>query len=349
MKRTVLFFCVFTVVSPNIFAQYTIEVKRLSDRCIIVREINKYGPLNITALTTKKGIVVIDTGSRVEVTHDIRGRIEKEFGRSDFKYLINTHGHLDHAGGNQVFRDAEIIGHVKSIDAMRWHLNIRKKRDDVEEGFVLTPPTITFNEKLTIDMGDITAELIYLGQAHSGGDILIFIPEEKLLLVGDTFDYNFLPYIDSQNSDDVERWIKILDLICKREGGVKTVIPGHREKFDGKLLKAYLIFLQELWAGISKCFNEGLSFDETRRIVLKNISKEQFGHLKDLDKEILTRIDESRKLYQKKNQKENNEKDFSKGKSYKELMKLYGSPQNGYATLYWVDAGIINELNNKIK
>ena len=64
----------------------------------------------VIALATEKGIVVIDTNLSRSNDVRIRRAIEEEFGRNDFKYLINTHHHHDHTGGNQIYADATIIG-----------------------------------------------------------------------------------------------------------------------------------------------------------------------------------------------------------------------------------------------
>jgi len=61
------------------------------------------------AIASEQGIVVVDTESSWSLTAEIREVIAREFARDDFAYLINTHGHADHGGGNQVFRDAVIV------------------------------------------------------------------------------------------------------------------------------------------------------------------------------------------------------------------------------------------------
>jgi glyoxylase-like metal-dependent hydrolase (beta-lactamase superfamily II) len=74
------------------------------------------------AIATRKGIVVIDTSLIRSDDGRVRSAIEKEFGRSDFRYLINTHHHHDHTAGNQVYADATIVGHKNVPAGMRSEL-----------------------------------------------------------------------------------------------------------------------------------------------------------------------------------------------------------------------------------
>ncbi len=71
-----------------------------------------------------------------------------------------------------------------------------KKREGLEDNFELTYPNITFNDRMTLRFGDITVDMRYLGAAHTDGDIIIYVPEEKLPIVGDVFHYSYLPGID---------------------------------------------------------------------------------------------------------------------------------------------------------
>jgi glyoxylase-like metal-dependent hydrolase (beta-lactamase superfamily II) len=275
---------VFCLICISAFAQYEIKTEKISERVLVVKLINQYGALNVTAITTEKGIVVIDTAWPPAATREIRGTIEKELERGDFSYLINTHGHTDHASGNQVFKDAVIIGHENIFDAMN-STEKRKIQLNLGDDYVKTPPDVTFNDRLELDMGDISLELIYFGMAHSGADILIYIPEEKLLMVGDTFDYNFLPYISEEGNYDIARWITVLEYFLYEAPGVETVIGGHRETFDGKLLSGYLDYLKELWNGVDKAVKEGLSLEEAKQKLLKSISRVAFSHLKSTDED----------------------------------------------------------------
>ena len=74
----------------------------------------------------------------------------------------------------------------------------------LSEGFKLIPPSKTFNDRMTLDLGDLTLKLYYFGRAHSGSDILIQVPEEELLLTGDLFlDIGWLPLFAGMTELDI--------------------------------------------------------------------------------------------------------------------------------------------------
>ena len=102
--------------------QLPLHQKKLSDKVLIVWTGDFMQTIAVVALATEKGIVVIESSLIREIDARIRQVIEKELGRNDFKYLINTHFHHDHTAGNQVYADTVIIGHKTTPEGMRSEL-----------------------------------------------------------------------------------------------------------------------------------------------------------------------------------------------------------------------------------
>ena len=177
------------------------------------------------AIATKKGILVIDTTGHPRVDRELRRIIASELGRSDFEYLVNTHEHSDHTGGNAVYSDCTIIGHelvaagMATQEAERprfieWGTTrIADLQRDLSEQPADTPaakrlheqltlaqlnleanqseekripPTKTFSDHLKLNLGDTTVEMYWIGGMHSASDIAVFVPEHGLLMTGDT-------------------------------------------------------------------------------------------------------------------------------------------------------------------
>jgi glyoxylase-like metal-dependent hydrolase (beta-lactamase superfamily II) len=103
-------------------SELPLNQKKLSDRALVIWAGDYMQMIDVVALTTQKGIVVIETSIIRSEDARIRQVIEKKFGRKDFKYLINTHYHHDHTAGNQVYADATIIGHKTVPAGMRSEL-----------------------------------------------------------------------------------------------------------------------------------------------------------------------------------------------------------------------------------
>lgn len=177
------------------------------------------------AIATDKGILVIDTTGNPRVDGELRRIIARELGRDDFKYLVNTHEHGDHTGGNSVYADCTIVGHELVAAGMaaqvgnqarmiEWNTTriaelqrdlekepadspaIARLREELALSRVILesrqanvkqcPPTKTFADRMTLKLGDTAFELYYIGGMHSPDDIAVFVPKHGLLMTGDT-------------------------------------------------------------------------------------------------------------------------------------------------------------------
>ncbi|UCC39668.1 MAG: MBL fold metallo-hydrolase [Candidatus Aminicenantes bacterium] len=294
-----------------------IQVKRLGERVIVLKE--TFMENNVVAIASKKGLVVVDTTGLPSTAAKMRKIIEKEFDRKDFVYVINTHHHWDHSFGNQVFADAVVVGHERCLEPMRrdagfmprrveglkQNLERQKQRlegltpdseeakstrtdiatlkralADYSEGFVSTPPAIIFNDRMNLNLGDMTFKLYYFGRAHSGSDILIHVPEEGLLLTGDLFlDEGWLPLFAGQPVLDIPRWIEVLKAVLDGEDEIKQVIPAHQHFWNRERLAMWRDYIVKLWNGVNAAKAEGLDFAAVQnRFPLE----EKYSYLKEL-------------------------------------------------------------------
>ncbi len=244
----------------------SVDVKRLSDRVAVFRIEGGYS--NVVAINSQKGMVVIDTEGSPTLAALLRKKITEVFGGKNFAYVINTHAHGDHSFGNQAFAEAVIAGHencpkemmargerIKSTTAsLKANLTQMKGRFEkmdkesppaknlarkiayyealiqgYENGFVLTPPSLTFSEGLMLDLGDLTLDLAYFGTSHSMSDIIIHCPQEGLWMTGDLFYPQGDLYIDSERVLELPRWTACLEKIIAAEKDTKYIVPGHEE------------------------------------------------------------------------------------------------------------------------
>ncbi|TFG78875.1 MAG: MBL fold metallo-hydrolase, partial [Chrysiogenales bacterium] len=178
----------------------------------------------VSAIATKKGIVVIDSTNIPKLDEAFRKVIARELGRSDFKYLINTHGHGDHTAGNGVYADCQIIAQ-ENVKAMmeesfkdiprriEWNKeSLKEQKEQLASGKIKeeekataseqliistltgeylnsspkpTFPTKSFQDRLVLDCGDVTFELSQSGGTHTQSDIFILVPQKGILFTGD--------------------------------------------------------------------------------------------------------------------------------------------------------------------
>lgn len=279
-----LFFTIFIIANLNSDAQTGsiidsvdkfIRINRINDRLLLVT----MGADAVTAIATKKGLIVIDAGISKTLTSKYRKVIENEVGRSDFIYLINTHGHSDHCGGNSVFKDAVAIGYencpldarVRMKDPEKTKANLAKivaeydkqinnsepGSADWEDAYcqkiryqnayndfcdypVATVWDSTFKDSMHLDEGDISLDMIYFGKAHSASDILIFVPELKLLMTGDLFFSYGRPSLIAFDPVDGSGIKESLGWLTVRKKDIDTVIGGHGQIMTRIDLEAFI-------------------------------------------------------------------------------------------------------------
>ena len=253
----------------------------------------------VMAFATEKGIVVVDTFGVPEIDAQLREVIARELGRSDFAFLINTHEHRDHTGGNSAYDDCTIVGHeliaeglVKTAGLrdfqLQWYPgHIAEMEEELQgleagdpkvatlrenliynrlffkalkENQDLLPPTLTFSDRMTLDLGDTTFELSYIGGMHTASDTAIFVPEHHLLLTGDLMADVWLTdapgclgsfLVRDRMPHDFPRFLANWDRLLAQKDQIETLMPAHWNgelSYDGA--KARVEYVRTLWDGI---------------------------------------------------------------------------------------------------
>ncbi|MGH2632129.1 MAG: MBL fold metallo-hydrolase [Tepidiformaceae bacterium] len=158
--------------------------------------------------------------------------------------LINTHSHGDHTHGNFMFSpQAAIIGHERCRREILASGNAAQALFPMVDfgDCPVTPPTVTFTDRLDVWVDDLKVELIFVGPAHTTNDIVAWIPERKLLFTGDTIFNGGTPFA---LGGSVGGW---LDALGRLEAlGAETIVPGHGEVCGPEVIadvRAYLAFV----------------------------------------------------------------------------------------------------------
>jgi len=178
---------------------------------------------NTTVLLTDDGVILVDDKFERNVD-DIVGRV-KSLTDKPVKYVINTHAHGDHSGGNPKFLpSAQIIGHKNLRAAM-----IKGKQAG--------PPQLTFTDQMSINLGGKEVVAYHFAPCHTDGDTFVYFPAHKVLATGDCFNTGngqgvnltgsstFSFYIDYNTGGSFAGREKTADAALKLD--FDTVVPGH--------------------------------------------------------------------------------------------------------------------------
>jgi glyoxylase-like metal-dependent hydrolase (beta-lactamase superfamily II) len=169
---------------------------------------------DIAVRVTSEGLIVVDDKYEENVAEAMK--LIKSVSSQPIRYLLNTHHHTDHAGGDAVFiKTTPIVAH-------------RNVRENFLRNKQPGAPGVTFTDQASVFVGGVEARAYYFGRAHTNGDAVIYFPDLKVIHTGDLITEG-MPVMDYPNGASAVEWVKVLDAVLKLD--FDTVIPGH-----GKLL-----------------------------------------------------------------------------------------------------------------
>jgi len=150
-------------------------------------------------------------------------------GDSAVRFVINTHYHGDHTGGNEAWaeRGATVFAHdnvlVRHMDPPISSFS-NAPQDAVSPGHW---PTVTFAQGLTFHLNGEVARVIHVAAAHTDGDAIVWFEDANVLHMGDAFFNGLLPYIDINGGGSVDGFIAAQDLALSLVNDDTKIIPGH--------------------------------------------------------------------------------------------------------------------------
>ena len=207
---------------------------------------------NLSFITSNEGVVVINAGASSSLAKALHDEIKKIINKPVI-LVINENGQGHAMLGNSYWIDqgVPILAHEDAIKEFEDNgpqiLNrmIGYNRDKAD-GTRLALPTISFTDKYVVNLGNLVIEALYLGPAHSPGDISVWIPSKKIVIAGDmAFHERLLPIFSHTNTKE---WIDTWDNEFEKLNPI-YVIPGHGHPTNmdqvRKYTRNYLVYLRE--------------------------------------------------------------------------------------------------------
>ena len=224
--------------------------------------INENCATNSGFIVGEEGVIVIDTLMTPTLAGSLRN-VVRDVTPKPIRYVINTHFHGDHVYGNQYFLPAPIIGHENcrfDLDT-KWESNFgrywaREALQPELSRIRKTLPDVTFKDHMSLWFGNREIQLSYHGRAHSNSDILLYLPADKVLFVGDLAVNKTIPAFPDGH---ISNWIQVLEQVKNIDAD--TIVPGHgpvggRSEFNEA--RDLLILLDDQ---IREAFDAGISED----------------------------------------------------------------------------------------
>ena len=208
---------------------------------------NSRGSGNSTVVITGEGVLVLDfhIGNADQTLAGIRKLTDKKV-----RYLISSHSAGDHASGAWHFREDKptYIATRNQVQDMfmqeaaefEERKNSNEKRFAAYKGRGLVRPDIGFDGAMTLYFGGLTFHLTAEGRGHSTGDLTVYIPQRRVMLMGDLLDTEIHPGQGESGGvwfSNVKGWIEILDKVMQRNLPVDTYVPGHGPVHIGRGIK----------------------------------------------------------------------------------------------------------------
>jgi cyclase len=254
-----------------------------------------WGWSNSGLITGSGASMLVDTLFDLATTGEMLDGIAAITNRFPLQTLVNTHSDGDHYFGNQLVtdRDVEIVA-SEAAAAMMTQESVDElaalKRADGQlgdfaravfgpfnfEGIASTGPSRTFSGELSIDVGGREVRLIQVGPAHTSGDVLVHVPDAKLMFAGDILFIGGTPIIWA---GPAERWIAACDLLLDLD--LDVIVPGHGPVTDKSGVHEVRDYLCFVVTEATKRFEDGLDVGAAIASIEpgKYASLPQFGRL----------------------------------------------------------------------
>ncbi len=214
---------------------------------------------NVGISTGQDGLYIIDDQVR-PVTSQLLQAIQK-ISDSPIRFVINTHYHGDHVGGN------EAIGGTGTV--IIAHDNIRKRMSSEQVSIFrnsTTPaytkealPVMTFNDQMSLHLNGETATAYYVANGHTDGDSIIHFPASNVIHMGDMYFNGLYPYVDLDAGGSIQGMITAADLALTMADESTHIIPGHGPLATVEELKTYRDFLKKARANVQTLIDQHMT------------------------------------------------------------------------------------------
>ena len=245
---------------------------------------DKDGSANSTFLVGTDGILVVDTGVNTTEGNKLLAAI-RSISNLPVKYIVNTHYHPDHQGGNAVVGPEAV---VMSTEWTRERTIAISRTQDGANGVQFRSASLTFSEGVTIHVDPYVAKVYFPGKAHTSGDAVVYFPQQRAIAMGDLFLTRSSPAMDQGSA---RSWIRALDQVL--ELPVESIVPGHFELAGKPELRRFRDYLNDLYGQVESMYKQHATIESVRH----NLHMEKYSDFRQYPNYAATFADNAETIY----------------------------------------------------
>ncbi|CAN5528101.1 MBL fold metallo-hydrolase [soil metagenome] len=217
---------------------------------------------NMTLATGKTGVILVD-GEFAPLHDKIKAAITA-ISPQPIKYLVNTHFHGDHTGGNAPFAQdgTTIVANIKVKTRLAAGTTNGLTGARTPPAAKEALPKLTYTHQLKLSLPGRIAELRHIEHAHTDGDTYVYFKSANVLATGDTFTNGRYPNIDFANGGNIKGMIAATDAYLKLVNDKTKIVPGHGPLADKAALVAYRTMLVTARDRMARLVKDGRTEDE---------------------------------------------------------------------------------------
>jgi len=240
------------------FAKVEIKTTKLTDNLYMLK--GSGGNIGVSA--GEDGIFMIDD-QYAPLTDKILKAL-KEISDQPVRFIINTHWHFDHTGGNENLgkKDAVIVAHDNVYKRMSTEQFITAFDRHYDPSPKVALPVISFNDKVTFHLNGLNIKARHYPHAHTDGDSVILFKKNNVVHMGDIFFNKTYPFVDSSSGGSIYGMIAAVADILSMVDEETKIVPGHGPLANKADLQDYHDMLVQVVALLEPLAKEGMSADE---------------------------------------------------------------------------------------
>jgi len=217
---------------------------------------------NIAVSFGEDGVFIIDDQLK-PLTDQLLASIAK-VSEQPIRFVINTHYHGDHVGGNETLGGAGSV--IIAHDNVRQRMTSEQFSNFMNSTTPVWPkdslPVVTFNDQVTLHLNGEAVTVTHVPRGHTDGDSIVHFPDSNVLHMGDIFFNGLYPYIDLDGGGSIQGMIAAVELGIGMANAETRIIPGHGPLSDLNGMREYYAFLTKARDNVQALIDQGMSLEQ---------------------------------------------------------------------------------------